>query len=291
VNSAESSLSSRAGPAASGQRSRLSWWREGPRSFSSIYRNPPGLVSQRRSKQVRLQVGRGEVVCILGPSGSGKSTLLRCISWLESPTSGEVHLGGERIGYESPGLRAKPLSEGAVRLQRARMGMVFQNFNLWPHRTALGNVTEGLVHAKGMKRPDADAIGEATLARVGLADRATHYPAQLSGGQQQRVAIARALAMQPDVLLFDEPTSALDPELVGEVLAVMKELASNQITMVVVTHELAFAAEVADRVVFMDKGRIVEVAPPREFFHQPKTERSRKFLDHTLSRFAFFDRR
>ena len=190
----------------------------------------------------------------------------------------EVHVAGERIGFQASGKDAAPLSAAVLRKQRARIGFVFQSFNLWPHRTALGNLTEGLIFGRGLARPEAEARASETLARVGLADRVGHYPAQLSGGQQQRVAIARALAMEPEVLLFDEPTSALDPELVGEVLDVMQDLARQRVTMVVVTHEVAFAAAVADRIIFMDRGKIVESAPPATFFTAPETPRAQAFV-------------
>jgi polar amino acid transport system ATP-binding protein len=239
--------------------------------------------------RVDLSVAQGEVVAVLGPSGSGKSTLLRCLSWLLPPTTGSVHLGGERLGF-APNASGPPtrLSGRALARQRSRIGMVFQSFNLWPHLTALGNVIEGPVHTRGLKRSEARDQALALLDSVGLAGKANAFPTTLSGGQQQRVAIARALAMQPDVILFDEPTSALDPELVGEVLDVMLQLAAKRTTMVVVTHEVAFAAEAADRVVFMDVGRIVEEGPPRDFFRTPKEERSRRFLDRTMRRYAKF---
>ncbi len=228
--------------------------------------------------RVNLTVESGETVCILGPSGSGKSTLLRCLSWIQPPTRGEVHVAGERIGFQRSGGDAPPIWAAALRRQRARIGFVFQSFNLWPHCTALGNVTEGLIYGRGLARPKAEAKAAEMLDLVGLADRAGHYPAQLSGGQQQRVAIARALAMEPEVLLFDEPTSALDPELVGEVLDVMQDLARQRVTMVVVTHEVTFAAAVADRIVFMDAGRIVESAPPATFFTAPQSPRAKAFV-------------
>lgn len=227
---------------------------------------------------VSLTVGQGEIVCILGPSGSGKSTLLRCLSWIQPPSMGEVHVAGERIGFQRSGTDSPLLSPAALRRQRARIGFVFQSFNLWPHCTALGNVTEGLIYGRGLARADAEAKAADMLARVGLADKAACYPAQLSGGQQQRVAIARALAMEPEVLLFDEPTSALDPELVSEVLDVMQTLASQRVTMVVVTHEVTFAAAVADRIVFMDAGRIVESAPPATFFATPQSPRAKAYI-------------
>jgi polar amino acid transport system ATP-binding protein len=235
---------------------------------------------------VDIAVSRGEVVCVLGPSGSGKSTLLRCLSFLTPPTGGAVYIGGERIGVRarSDG-RLAPLPARTLRQQRSRIGVVFQAFNLWPHLTALGNVTEGLVQVRGIARPAAKTRGMEMLASVGLADKADVHPARLSGGQQQRVAIVRALAMEPEILLFDEPTSALDPELVGEVLAVMAALAARHTTMIVVTHEIAFAAEAADRVVFMDAGRIVETAPAGRFFSAPAEERSWRFLDQTMGRY------
>jgi len=236
-------------------------------------------------EDVSLAVRRGEVVCIVGPSGSGKSTLLRCLNWLAPPTSGRVWLGDELLGMErlSDG-RIVPLPDRKLRRQRSRIGMVFQSFNLWPHRSALENVIEGLVVVHGVAKREARKKGEVLLERVGLSDKLDVYPARLSGGQQQRVAIARALAMEPEVLLFDEPTSALDPELVGEVLAVMKDLAEQHTTMVVVTHEMGFAAEVANRIVFMDHGVVVEQGDPREFLARPREERSRRFLERYLNR-------
>jgi len=235
---------------------------------------------------VDIAVSRGEVVCVLGPSGSGKSTLLRCLSFLPPPTAGAVYIGGERMGVRSDaGGRIATLPAKTFRQQRSRVGMVFQSFNLWPHLTALGNVTEGLLRVRGQTQREARSRGVEMLASVGLADKADAHPARLSGGQQQRVAIARALAMDPEILLFDEPTSALDPELVGEVLAVMEALAARHTTMIVVTHEIAFAAEAADRVVFMDAGRIVETAPAERFFSAPTEERSWRFLDQTMGRY------
>ncbi len=238
---------------------------------------------------VDLSVAQGEVVCIVGPSGSGKSTFLRCVSWLSPPTTGYIWLGGELVGVrETGGGDLVPLSERLLQEQRQRIGMVFQSFNLWPHRTALENVMEGPTIVKKMPRQQARELAHELLGRVGLADRADYYPARLSGGQQQRVAIARAIAMQPDILLFDEPTSALDPELVGEVLAVMRELAAGDTTMIVVTHEIGFAVEVADRMILMDGGRIVEDAPPRQLLHAPQQERSKLFLQQALARHASF---
>ncbi|MFO7172210.1 MAG: amino acid ABC transporter ATP-binding protein [Bacillota bacterium] len=223
-------------------------------------------------KGIDLHVRPGEVVCIIGPSGSGKSTLLRCINRLEEPTEGRIYIAG------------RPLPPGGRELDqvRAELGMVFQRFHLFPHMTALENVMSGPVIVKGMDRAAARRLALELLAKVGLQDKADAYPAQLSGGQQQRVAIARALAMEPKAMLFDEPTSALDPELVGEVLAVMKDLAREGMTMVVVTHEMGFAREVADRVIFMDGGVIVEEGPPEVIFTSPREERTRAFLSKVL---------
>jgi polar amino acid transport system ATP-binding protein len=228
---------------------------------------------------IDLAVMPGETVCIVGPSGSGKSTLLRCINWLERPDRGSVYLHGTRVGLRPWAGGHAPMSDAELAMLRTRIGMVFQHFNLWPHMTALGNVIESPVHV--LKRPRAEAVADALqlLDKVGLADKRDVYPAFLSGGQMQRVAIARALAMRPEVLLFDEATSALDPELVGEVLAVMKDLARDGLTMIVVTHEMKFAREAASRIVFLDKGRIVEVAPAPAFFAEPATERARQFLE------------
>ncbi|MGE4250936.1 MAG: amino acid ABC transporter ATP-binding protein [Parvibaculaceae bacterium] len=235
-------------------------------------------------KDVSIDLARGEVVCILGPSGSGKSTFLRCINWLSPPTGGEVWMGSERIGVQKDknGQEA-PLPEAKLRQQRSRFGMVFQSFNLWPHRTVLQNVIEGPVIVRRIDKAEARDKGMALLERVGLAAKCDVYPARLSGGQQQRVAIARALAMEPEVLLFDEPTSALDPELVGEVLDVMKSLATQDKTMLVVTHEIGFARDAADRVIFMDQGFVVEEGKPSEVLRNPKEPRFRKFLDRHLS--------
>ncbi len=234
-------------------------------------------------KGIDLRVARGEVVCLIGPSGSGKSTLLRCINFLEEPTSGLVYLDGEPIGYRvDPAGRRVRDSARRVNAMRARIGIVFQSYNLWPHKTALGNVIEALLVVR--RRPPAEAreVGLAMLDRVALREKADEYPSRLSGGQQQRVAIARALAMEPEVMLFDEVTSALDPELVGEVLKVMRALAADGMTMVVVTHEMGFAREVADRVVFMDGGVIVEEGLPDVVLGRPRNERTRRFLARVL---------
>ncbi len=225
---------------------------------------------------VDLSVAKGKTVCILGPSGSGKSTLLRCLNWLERPDHGDIFLSGQRIGYRAGG--HVPMSPAELAVIRARIGMVFQQFNLWPHLTVLGNIIEAPIHVQRRPRRDVVAEAEALLKKIDLSEKRDAYPARLSGGQKQRVAIARALAMRPEVLLFDEATSALDPELVGEVLAVMKDLANEGMTMVVVTHEMSFAREVADEIVFLDHGRVVEIAEPGQFFSQPKTERARQFL-------------
>ena len=228
---------------------------------------------------VDLVVAPREVVAIIGPSGSGKSTLLRCINHLEKVDAGRVQVNGHLIGYrETNGGGLREDSERNIAKQRQEVGMVFQRFNLFPHMTALQNVTVGPMRVRGVAKAEATALGIELMARVGLADKVGAYPAHLSGGQQQRVAIARALALRPAVMLFDEPTSALDPETIGEVLAVMKELATDGMTMVVATHEMGFAKECADRIVMMDDGVIVEVAPPATFFTAPENERTRAFL-------------
>ncbi|MCT1775800.1 amino acid ABC transporter ATP-binding protein [Brachybacterium sp. p3-SID957] len=236
-------------------------------------------------KGCSLEVAPGEVCVLVGPSGSGKSTLLRCINQLESPTAGEVRIGGELQGYQSEPLadgRWQRLSNKQIAAQRSRIGMVFQRFHLFPHLTALGNVIEAPMQVLGTPRAQAESDARDLLGRVGLADRADHYPAELSGGQQQRVAIARAMAMKPELMLFDEPTSALDPELVSEVLAVLKDLAREGMTMVVVTHEMGFAREVADQVVFMDDGQIVEQGPPQQVVDAPRSDRLREFIASVL---------
>ena len=229
---------------------------------------------------VSFGVQRGDVKAILGPSGSGKSTLLRCLALLEPVDGGEVRLEGRRLGVrEREGGRLVPLAERTLAHERSEIGMVFQRFNLFPHLTALGNVMLGLTEVRGRSKEEARATAGAMLDRVGLAARRDFYPGELSGGQQQRVAIARALVMNPKVMLFDEPTSALDPELVGEVLAVMEELAREGMTMVVVTHEIGFARRVASRALLMDGGEIIEDARPEEFFTNPRHERTRRFIE------------
>jgi polar amino acid transport system ATP-binding protein len=227
-------------------------------------------------RDVSLQVAQGETICLLGPSGCGKSTLLRCINWLETPDAGSVHISGKRMGVRD-NTRIK-MSDADLARMRAKIGMVFQHFALWPHLTVLENVMEAPLHVLKRDRASVRAEAEALLARVGLAEKRDQFPSRLSGGQKQRVGIARALAMKPDVLLFDEPTSALDPELVGEVLAVMKSLAAEGATMIIVTHEMEFARQVATRVVFMDGGQVIETAPPGQFFGAPKSLRAQQFL-------------
>jgi len=232
---------------------------------------------------INLDVARGEVVVILGPSGSGKSTLLRCINHLEKLDAGRIFVDGDLIGYREKNGKLVEAREPEIALKRSQIGVVFQRFNLFPHLTALGNVTEAPVHIKKVPRRDAEKLGTELLTRVGLADKINEYPSRLSGGQQQRVAIARALAMQPKLMLFDEPTSALDPELVGEVLDVIRSLArETHMTMIIVTHEIGFAREVADRAVFMDEGRIIEEGGPRELFDSPSHERTQTFLRRIL---------
>lgn len=230
-----------------------------------------------------VAVMRGDVTCIVGPSGSGKSTLLRCLNYLEKPTGGAIFLRGEPVGVRWKGEKLYEMSFNELARQRQRMGMVFQGFHLFPHKTVLENVIEAPVQVKRV--PRATAVNEAMvlLERVGMKDRATYYPAQLSGGQQQRAAIARSLAMKPDVMLFDEPTSALDPELVGEVLAVMRQLADDGMTMVVVTHEMGFARDVADHLIFMDGGVIVEQGQPVDVLTRPQHDRTRAFLARVLA--------
>ncbi len=223
-------------------------------------------------KDINENIKKGEVVCVIGPSGSGKSTFLRCLNLLEEPTAGEVYLDDELIN--TPKID--------INQARQKLGMVFQNFNLFPHKTVLQNITMAPINVLGMPQEDAEKKAKALLETVGLSDKADAYPRSLSGGQQQRVAIARALAMEPEAMLFDEPTSALDPEMVGDVLAVMKELASQGMTMVIVTHEMGFAREVADRVIFMDEGTIVEEGTPADIFDNPKEDRVKDFLSKVL---------
>jgi polar amino acid transport system ATP-binding protein len=233
-------------------------------------------------KGISLEVAHGEVMVLLGPSGSGKSTFLRCINHLEKINAGRLSVDGELVGYRQVGDRLHELRESEIAGKRAEIGMVFQSFNLFPHMTAIDNVTCAPINVKGEGRAAAREQGIRQLERVGLADRLDSYPAQLSGGQQQRVAIARALAMEPKLMLFDEPTSALDPELVGEVLQVMKQLCRDGMTMIVVTHEIGFAREVADTVVFMDGGVVVESGRPDDVLSSPRHERTRAFLSKVL---------
>jgi polar amino acid transport system ATP-binding protein len=233
-------------------------------------------------KGITLEVEPGEVMCILGPSGSGKSTFLRCINHLEKINAGRLWVDGELVGYRQSGDKLYELRDSEVCRKRAEIGMVFQRFNLFPHMTARENVVAGPVCVKDVPKDEANRTARELLARVGLEDKVDSYPSQLSGGQQQRVAIARALAMQPKLMLFDEPTSALDPELVGEVLDVMRQLAGDGMTMVVVTHEIGFAREVGDALVFMDGGVVVESGNPRDVVANPRHERTRAFLSKVL---------
>ena len=239
---------------------------------------------------VDLDIERSEVVCIIGPSGSGKSTLLRCLAALETYDTGEVRIEGELLGYGEKNGRRVRASQREINRVRRNIGMVFQQFNLWPHMTALENVMEALLRVQRLPRAHAQRRANAMLETVGLANKGDAYPAKLSGGQQQRVAIARALAMEPHIMLFDEPTSALDPELVGEVLQVMKQLARDGMTMAVVTHEMGFAAQVADKVMFIDQGRIAVQGKPREVFHDARDPRLRQFLQNYFDRNAFWSR-
>lgn len=231
---------------------------------------------------ISLKVQRGEVMCIVGPSGSGKSTFLRCVNHLEKINAGRLWVNGRLMGYRQKGAKLYELRESEVAAQRREIGMVFQQFNLFPHMTALGNVMEAPVQVLRRPKALARAKAEELLDRVGLADKLGHHPDQLSGGQQQRVAIARALAMDPELMLFDEPTSALDPELVGEVLDTMKDLAGQGMTMVVVTHEMGFAREVGDSLVFMDGGVVVEAGTPHDVLTDPQQERTKSFLSKVL---------
>lgn len=233
-------------------------------------------------KGITLEVDRGQVLVLVGPSGSGKSTFLRCINHLEQVSAGRLYVDDQLVGYRERGGKLHELPAKEAARQRRDVGMVFQHFNLFPHRTALENIVEAPVHVKGVKRDVAVSRARDLLDQVGLSSKADAYPAQLSGGQQQRVAIARALAMEPKLMLFDEPTSALDPELVGEVLSVMKKLAQQGMTMVVVTHEMGFAREVADQLVFMDGGVVVERGAPREVMAKPQHERTKAFLSKVM---------
>ncbi|MEC5180562.1 amino acid ABC transporter ATP-binding protein [Arthrobacter sp. CG_A4] len=238
--------------------------------------------SNRVLRGISLEVDPGEVLCIVGPSGSGKSTFLRCINHLERVDGGRLSVDGQLVGYRQKGDKLYELKLKEAAFQRQEIGMVFQRFNLFPHLTALENIALAPMRVKGLSKAKATARARELLERVGLGDKGDAYPAHLSGGQQQRVAIARALAMDPKLMLFDEPTSALDPELVGEVLDVMKELAKSGMTMIVVTHEMGFAREVADTLVFMDEGMVVEAGPPRQVLSDPQHDRTKAFLSKVL---------
>jgi polar amino acid transport system ATP-binding protein len=256
----------------------------------------PAIVVRRLSKRfgqtevlhdVDLDVAQGEATCVIGPSGSGKSTLLRCLAFLEEADKGTISVHGQPLGFTEDAtgkrLRRPPAS---IRAVRAQIGMVFQQFNLWPHMTALGNVSEALKTVRGLPRPEAEQRAMIQLRRIGLEDRAAHYPAQLSGGQQQRVAIARALALEPRIMLFDEATASLDPELTGEVLNVMRGLANDGMTMVIVTHEIGFAASIGRKIAFLDKGRLLLAGSPQDVFRKPRNPRIDQFLDTYLDRGA-----
>ena len=234
-------------------------------------------------KGISLEVDKGDVVCIIGASGSGKSTFLRCVNFLEEPSKGRIYIEGALMGYrELPDGRLVKDSHTNINRMRADIGMVFQLFNLWPHKTVLGNVIEAPMIVRGKARDEAVADAEELLDKVGILEKRDEYPSRLSGGQQQRVAIARALAMNPKIMMFDEATSALDPELVGEVLEVMRNLVAEGMTMLVVTHEMGFAREVADRVIFLDNGQIEEDTTPEQIFSNPRSERTRQFLRKVL---------
>jgi polar amino acid transport system ATP-binding protein len=233
-------------------------------------------------KGVSLELHRGETVCVIGPSGSGKTTFIRCINHLEKIDSGRIEVNGHLIGYRERNGKLIEDSERSIARQRTQIGMVFQRFNLFPHKTTLENIIDAPIHVLGLPKEQAVAEAEALLARVGLADKRNSYPGKLSGGQQQRVAIARALAMKPALMLFDEPTSALDPEVTGEVLTVMEELAHEGMTMIVVTHEMGFAKAAADRVAMMHEGTIIEEGPPEHFFLEPGEQRTKRFLSKIL---------
>jgi len=253
--------------------------------------NVRGLVKRFGQTEVLtgidLEVPRGEVTCLLGPSGSGKSTLLRCVAFLEEASDGFIEIDGMPLGFAmGPSGERMRLPQADIRSVRSKIGMVFQQFNLWPHMTALGNVCEALVTVRGMSRKEAETRAMAELEKVGLAKRAGHYPSELSGGQQQRVAIARALALEPRIMLFDEPTSSLDPELTGEVLNVMRGLAATGMTMLVVTHEIGFAASVGSKIVFLDQGKTLVEGSPDTVFGKPRHPRIDQFLDTYLDRGA-----
>jgi polar amino acid transport system ATP-binding protein len=235
-------------------------------------------------KGIDLEIRKGECVSIVGPSGSGKTTLLRCVNYLERPTSGSIWIDGLRIGQKEVNAKLRDLSDREMARERAEIGFVFQRFNLFPHLSALDNVTLAPRRVRKLSQADARALGSEMLAKVGLGHKLDEFPERLSGGQQQRVAIARVLAMQPKLILFDEPTSALDPELVGEVLSVMRKLAEEGRTMMIVTHEIQFAGDVSDRAIFMDEGRIVEQGSPKDVFKKPSHERTRTFLKKILER-------
>jgi polar amino acid transport system ATP-binding protein len=237
--------------------------------------------------EIDLEVAQGEATCVIGPSGSGKSTLLRCMAFLEEANAGTIDVYGEPLGFteDVSGKRAR-LPPPRIRAVRKQIGMVFQQFNLWPHMTALGNVSEALKTVRGLPKADAEARAMAQLRKIGLENRAGHYPAQLSGGQQQRVAIARALALEPKIMLFDEATASLDPELTGEVLNVMRALAADGMTMVIVTHEIGFAASIGRKIVFLDKGRVLLAGAPQDVFRKPRHPRIEQFLDTYLDRGA-----
>ena len=248
----------------------------------NVERLSKSFGTHRVLSSIDMSVRLGDVTCIVGPSGSGKSTLLRCLNYLEVPDSGVVFLDGDPVGMRWHGNTLRQMSFNELAAQRQRMGMVFQSFNLFPHKTALENVIEAPIIVQRRRKAEAVEEAMALLDKVGLRERAHYYPKQLSGGQQQRVAIARSLAMRPAVMLFDEPTSALDPELVGEVLAVMRQLAEEGMTMVVVTHEMSFARDVADHLIFMDGGVIVESGPPKDVLSNPQHARTKSFLARVL---------
>ncbi len=250
-----------------------------PNALVQIRRVRKSFGAHQVLRDISLSVPAGTVTVLLGPSGSGKSTLLRCVNHLETIDGGRIIVDGDLIGYRQAGNKNHEMTPKQIAKQRANIGMVFQKFNLFPHMTALENIMEAPVGVAKRSKSESKQRAKDLLARVGLADFAGHYPAQLSGGQQQRVAIARALAMEPKLMLFDEPTSALDPELVGDVLDVMRELANEGMTMIVVTHEIGFARGVADQVVFMDGGVVVEAGPPSEVLDNPQRQRTRNFLD------------